>query len=220
MPARSQPRSVLLALERMLDMARCNGYRPDKMDRILRLRSSALQLFFMRGYENVTVEDIARQAGVTERTFFRCFASKETVVLDVYDSMNRYLLDQIALLETPLDMRSASAMMLKNWAAEFAELGPTLSKISRGSTPLSRAILERCHYWESRIEMAFRQRFPALPIASARFWAMLMFSFIWIIVEQEVVSGDQYQQIAESQLLAYDQFLQGFTDQNTLQPAR
>src|ERR1700716_4098264 len=41
-----------------------------------RLERAALQLYVERGFEQTTVAEIARQAGLTERTFFRHFADK------------------------------------------------------------------------------------------------------------------------------------------------
>jgi len=43
---------------------------------------AALALFESRGVTATTVGDIARAAGISERTFFRYFASKEETVLD------------------------------------------------------------------------------------------------------------------------------------------
>ena len=45
-----------------------------------RLEQAALQLYIERGFEQTTVAEIARRAGLTERTFFRYFADKREVL--------------------------------------------------------------------------------------------------------------------------------------------
>jgi AcrR family transcriptional regulator len=45
-----------------------------------RLEQAALELFIERGFEQATVTEIAGRAGLTERTFFRCFADKREVL--------------------------------------------------------------------------------------------------------------------------------------------
>lgn len=47
-----------------------------------RLQECAVRLFEERGFDNVTVEEVARAAGVSHMTFFRNFPTKESVVLD------------------------------------------------------------------------------------------------------------------------------------------
>jgi AcrR family transcriptional regulator len=45
-----------------------------------RLAQAALELYVERGFEQTTLAEIARHAGLTERTFFRHFADKREVL--------------------------------------------------------------------------------------------------------------------------------------------
>jgi AcrR family transcriptional regulator len=47
-----------------------------------RLIEAALDLYQRRGFDETTVAEIAEQAGLTERTFFRYFADKREVLFD------------------------------------------------------------------------------------------------------------------------------------------
>lgn len=89
-----------------------------------RLRSAALQLFGEHGYDRTTAAQIARRAGVTERTFFRYFPDKREVLFDGEARLREALIASVAGAPAglaPLDMllrafTSLEAMLEENRA--------------------------------------------------------------------------------------------------------
>jgi AcrR family transcriptional regulator len=60
------------------------------------LRRAALTSFASKGFANVTVTELAREAGVTERTFFRHFPTKEAVLFQDYETQMEWLAEALA----------------------------------------------------------------------------------------------------------------------------
>jgi AcrR family transcriptional regulator len=60
------------------------------------LRRVALAGFARKGFANVTVTELAREAGVTERTFFRHFPTKEAVLFQDYETQLEWLAEALA----------------------------------------------------------------------------------------------------------------------------
>lgn len=77
----------------------------------------ALRLFVERGFDDVTAEDIARAAGVAERTFYRYFASKSDVILAMPRRATRAMC--AAVLARPKD-----ETVLEAWRAATTGRGP------------------------------------------------------------------------------------------------
>lgn len=64
-------------------------WEPDARNRMSR---AALDLFREKGFEETTAADIARAAGVTERTFFRHFVDKREVLFDSQQRLNTLMI--------------------------------------------------------------------------------------------------------------------------------
>jgi AcrR family transcriptional regulator len=89
------------------------------------LQSAALRLVRGRGPDSVTVEEICAQAGVSPRTFFNYFASKEEAIIDWDAEIDAFVVHAVAerpAAESPLRaIRSvlgaaiADAMRMEPW---------------------------------------------------------------------------------------------------------
>jgi AcrR family transcriptional regulator len=60
-----------------------------------RLEQAALELFIERGFEQTTAAEIARRAGLTERTFFRHFADKREVLFAGAGTLQDFLVSTL-----------------------------------------------------------------------------------------------------------------------------
>lgn len=75
-----------------------------------RLQAAALELFHRDGFEATSVVAIATEAGVTERTFFRYFPSKEAVLFQDYESRLEWF--RAALAVRPADESVLDSVMV------------------------------------------------------------------------------------------------------------
>ncbi len=76
-----------------------------------RLAQAALALYSERGFEQTTVAEIAKRAGLTERTFFRHFADKREVLFWASGALQELLVSAVAsapACATPIDTIAAA----------------------------------------------------------------------------------------------------------------
>ena len=120
-----------------------------------RLADAASSLFLDRGYEGTTVEDIAREAGVSRRTFFRYFPSKEEVFFaDARDRLARFE-GIVAQRRRGADAWAAVVGALLDVAVEMstdAKRGLQLQEVVQGSEALMAWDLRHDLDWVSSIQ--------------------------------------------------------------------
>jgi len=134
-----------------------------------RLAQAAFELFMERGYEQTTVADIAKRAGLTERTFFRYFTDKREVFFHGAESLKAEMLR--ALAEVPADCSTIEAVQI---AAEA--IASVLRGRKKFSTERSRVVAAHADLQErelikragltSALAQALRERGVTEPSAS------------------------------------------------------
>jgi AcrR family transcriptional regulator len=134
---------------------------------------AALELFGSQGYKETTVEEIAEKAGVSRRTFFRYFSSKDEIVVFAMDGYGDLIVQAIhdsARAGRPIEIVRAAVMRV----AEFVAAQPTARRamqITDEHPEVKAAQLSRLHRIESRVAVAFRRalglRDPHNPRATA-----------------------------------------------------
>jgi AcrR family transcriptional regulator len=116
-----------------------------------RLTREGQRLFAEQGFDGTSVDEIAAAAGVSRRTFFHYFDSKEDVVLSRHDDFERALMEAIrtAPREAPL-LRVAEQAVIATLAAFDHDEFELLERLKR-DTPALRA---RDHGKYERLERA------------------------------------------------------------------
>ncbi|NKQ28734.1 TetR family transcriptional regulator [Streptomyces galbus] len=125
------------------------------------LSEAALQLLALKGFDAVTVDEIAATAGVSKRTFFRYFASKEDVVVRFLTGMGTDM--RAALASRPLGERPSASLRHTVWVsmAACADHGDRALRVVHLilRTPALRArFLERQDQWRDDLAAELAQR--------------------------------------------------------------
>jgi AcrR family transcriptional regulator len=99
-----------------------------------RLERAALELYSERGFEQTTVAEIAKRAGLTERTFFRYFADKREVLFWGAGALQEFFVTNVASAPDSAAPIDAMAAALEDPAASLtAEAGIAVFGISFGA---------------------------------------------------------------------------------------
>jgi AcrR family transcriptional regulator len=133
----------------------------------------AQELFAAKGYHNTTLDDLVSAAGISKRTFFRYFASKEDLVLGKYDVWGERLVQ--AFTARPADepvwasLRRTFDVVVHHFG-DPAQLSHMLAleKVIQENSALSAGELERMARVQSELAAPIAQRMGALSNSDPR----------------------------------------------------
>jgi AcrR family transcriptional regulator len=134
-----------------------------------RLEQAALELFTERGFEQATVTEIARRAGLTQRTFFRHFADKREVLFWGQGALQDLLVSTVASAPAsaaPIDAVAAALEAAGAALQERHEHARQRQAIINANLELRERELIKLATLASAIAATLRQRGVGDPAAS------------------------------------------------------
>jgi AcrR family transcriptional regulator len=118
------------------------------------LTDAALTLLTTRGFEETTVDQIAAAAGVSRRTFFRYFRSKEDVVVEFRGDWGAVLRAELAVRpaeETPAQAVRGTLVSFGGHHDAGKARALTLSTLTVTTPALFARYLERQAHWRAQL---------------------------------------------------------------------
>ena len=125
------------------------------------LAQVAFDLFRREGFDNVTINDLARAAGVSRSTFLRYFASKEDAALGAFDAQGDRVAD--ALLARPADeddwtaLRHALDAVIEHYHQDPVS-ALAMTRLVVDTPALCAWHLEKQHSWRPTLAQALAER--------------------------------------------------------------
>jgi AcrR family transcriptional regulator len=125
------------------------------------LSEAALQLLALKGFDAVTIDEIAATAGVSKRTFFRYFASKEDVVVQFLADMGTDM--RVALEARPIGEQPSVALQHTVWVsmaacADHSDRALRVVQLILRTPALRARFLERQDQWRDDLAAELAQR--------------------------------------------------------------
>jgi len=125
-----------------------------------KLLATALELFLQRGFDAITVAEIADAAGLSRRSFFRYFPSKEELVFDWLLQQGDFITRRVAERDRRLPpLRAIRAAMIELAERLDKDRAPAsmLARIAFDEPALDRRFSAETERWTSAIVDILRQ---------------------------------------------------------------
>ncbi|WP_067467008.1 TetR family transcriptional regulator [Nocardia amamiensis] len=133
-----------------------------------RLELAALELYAERGFEQTTVAEIAKRAGLTERTFYRHFADKREVLFSGGTALQDVLVDTVARAPdsaAPIEATAAAVEAVGAVLEERREFSRQRQAVIDANTELRERELIKLASLAAAVAGALRERGVAEPAA-------------------------------------------------------
>jgi AcrR family transcriptional regulator len=127
------------------------------------LSQNGIRLFLKQGFEQTTIEQIAESAGISRRTFFRHFATKEDLVFLWYEELGQEIVAVCAgrpAQEAPYDSACAALRSLLKYYDRDAVWAASMMKLSAETPGLLGKSLEKRSLWEIWLAEVLVPKFP------------------------------------------------------------
>lgn len=134
-----------------------------------RLERAAMELYVEQGFDNTTVSEIAKRAGVTERTFFRHFADKREVLFGGSGAFRDLLVKEVVDAPESASPMEATARALEAAGAVLQQRGDfakTRQSVIAANAELRERELIKMSSWAAALADALRQRGVTDPAAT------------------------------------------------------
>lgn len=125
---------------------------------------TAMALFAERGFEDTTIEQIAEHAGISRRSFFRYFATKEDVVLGELVERGRIVASALAerpVDEPPWEAIRAALLELRDAIAATKVDDLEIGRMLYGTPTLRARHLEKQLAWQELLVPILTERMRA-----------------------------------------------------------
>ncbi|MFC5069796.1 TetR/AcrR family transcriptional regulator [Flaviflagellibacter deserti] len=132
-----------------------------RRETLRRITDAGMCLFIEKGYEATTLDEIAAKAGISRRTFFYYFKSKDDILLSLQNGMGDMLV--AALREEPQDKRPLHAIrdaILKVCAPIPADDMIAIDRLMRSSEAVQARKQASYIQHEKALFAALRERWP------------------------------------------------------------
>jgi AcrR family transcriptional regulator len=175
------------------------------------LTQLAKELFVEKGYDETTIDDLAAAAGMSKRTFFRYFASKEELVMGKYEVLGEQLAEDLATrpADEPLwaSLRQVFGRVVEGVESEArGATAVAMENIVRDHPTLNASYLERVSRMQELVLDQVRTRTgqqdptdPRTPaIVGAAFSCLIAAWATWLASNQAQAFGDLLDQAMDA----------------------